>query len=260
MKSRSLFHRTMLALSFALGLGASQALAVSREFTKILPLSADGSFEINNVNGTVRIEGWDREEVEVRAVKSTPERESALDQVAIEIESSRDAVSISTRYPQDEGVEVAVDYVIHVPRHAQLNRVNNVNGTLRVMSSDGIGDLHTVNGNIEVYEGAGNVHAHTINGNVYLELRHPADTRGVSADTTNGSVLLAVPAGLPAELEARCMNGNFSSELPMVMRGAEQPRVIHGRLGTTGAGTSAAPIHLGTVNGTIRIVALRSTV
>jgi hypothetical protein len=261
MKSRSLFHRTLLALLFVLGLCSTQAFAVSREFAKTVPLNADGSFEINNVNGTVRIEGWDREEVEVRALKTTPERESALDQVAIEIESRPDAVFISTRYPQDEGVEVAVDYVIHVPRHAQLNRVNTVNGTLRVISSEGIGDLHTVNGNIEVYEGAGNVHAHTTNGNVYLELRHPADTRGVSADTTNGSVLLAIPAGLPADLEARCMNGNFSSELPMVTRGADQSRVIHGRLGATGGtAMSAPPIHLGTVNGTIRIVALHSTV
>jgi len=260
MKSRSLFCRMLFALSFALGLAASQAFPVSREVTKTIPLRADGSLEVNNVNGTVRIEGWDREEVEVRAVKSTPEKESALDQVAIEIESRPDSVSISTHYPQDEGVEVAVDYIIHVPRHAQLNRVNTVNGGVRVVSSDGIGDLHTVNGNIEVYEGAGNVHAQTTNGNVYLELKHPADSRGVSANTTNGSVLLAVPAGLPADLEARCMNGNFSSELPLVIRGASQPRVIHGRLGPAGSSTEASLIHLGTVNGTIRIIALRSTV
>jgi len=255
MTPRSLFRRSLLGLSIALGLCASGGFATTREFTKTLPLRADGSFELNNVNGTVRIEGWDREEVEVRATKSTPEKESTLEQVAIEIESRPGAVSVSTRYPQDEGVAVAVDYVIHVPRHAQLNRINNVNGTLRVMSSDSIGDLRTVNGNIEVYEGSGNVHAHTTNGNVYLELKHPGDSRGASAETTNGSVLLAIPADLPAELEARCMNGNFSSELPMVMRGAEQPRVVHGRLGVGGA-----PIHLGTVNGAIRVVALRSTV
>jgi len=251
----SVIRRSLLGLSLILGLNATHTAATTREFTKTLPLRADGSFELNNVNGTVRIEGWDREEVEVRAIKTTPEREAVLDQVAIEIESRPDAVSISTRYPQDEGVEVAVDYVIHVPRHAQLNRVANVNGTLRVMSSDSIGDLRTVNGNIEVYEGSGNVHAHTTNGNVYLELKHPGDSRGASAETTNGSVLLAIPTDLPAELEARCMKGNFSSELPMVLRGAEQPRVIHGRLGTGGA-----PIHLGTVNGAIRVVALRSTV
>ena len=255
MTIRSLIRCSLMALTLAMGLGAGQGSATSREFTKIVPLRADGSFELNNVNGTVRVEGWDREEVEVHAIKTTPERESALDQVAIEIESRPDAVSVSTRYPQDEGAEVAVDYVIHVPRHAQINRINNVNGTLRVVSTDSIGDLRTVNGNIEVYEGSGNVHAHTTNGNVYLELKHPADSRGVSANTTNGSVMLAIPADLPAELEARCMNGNFSSELPMVMKAAEQPRTVHGQLGKGGA-----PIHLGTVNGTIRIVALRSTV
>jgi len=255
MTFHSEFRRSLLVLSFALGLCAPPGFAITREFTKTLPLGANGSFELNNVNGTVRIEGWDREEVEVRAVKTTPDKESVLDQVAIEIDSHPDGVSVSTRYPQDEGVAVAVDYVIHVPRHAQLNRISNVNGTLRVISSDAIGDLHTVNGNIEVYEGSGDVHAHTTNGNVYLELKRPADSRGASAETTNGSVLLAIPADLPVDLEARCMNGNFSSELPMVMKGADQPRVVHGRLGPGGA-----PIHLGTVNGAIRIVALHSTV
>jgi DUF4097 and DUF4098 domain-containing protein YvlB len=112
-----------------------------------------------------------------------------------------------------------------------------------------------VNGNIEVYESSGDIHAHTTNGNVYVELKHANDARGAWAETTNGSVLLAIPADLPGELEARCMNGSFSSELPMVLKSAAQPRTVRGQLGRGGA-----PIHLGTVNGTIRVVALRSTV
>ena len=252
---RSTFRRSVLGLIFCLAFLAPQCFGVTREFTRTYPLRADGSFELSNVNGTVRIEGWDKDEVEVRAVKTTPDRESLLDLVAIDIDAKPDALSIATRYPQDEGVEVAVDYVIHVPRRAQLSHISNVNGTLRVVSSDSIGELHTVNGNIEVYEGSGNVHAHTTNGNVYLELKRPRDERGASAETTNGSVLLAIPADLPADLEARCMNGNFSSELPMVMKGAEQPRIVHGKLGRGGV-----PIHLGTVNGAIRVIALRSTV
>ena len=148
-----------------------------------------------------------------------------------------------------------MDYVIHVPRRVQLNHVNNINGTLRIISSDSIGELHTVNGNIEVYESSGNLHAHTTNGNVYVELKHQGDARGAFAETTNGSILLAIPTDLPADLDARCMNGSFSSDLPMVVKDADQPRTIHGKLGRGGA-----PIHLGTVNGTIRVVALRSTV
>ena len=255
MLHRSRLSRSAFGLLLSLVLLAPLCSGVTREFTRTYPLHADGSLELNNVNGTVRIEGWDKDEVEVRAVKTTPDQESLLDLVAIDIDAKPNALSISTRYPQEEGVAVAVDYVIHVPRHAQLSRINNVNGTLRVVSSESVGELHTVNGNIEVYEGSGNVRAHTTNGNVYLELKHPGDARGASAETTNGSVLLAIPADLPADLEARCMNGKFSSELPMVMSGAAEPRVVHGKLGHGGT-----PIHLGTVNGAIRVIALRSTV
>ncbi|HXY00117.1 MAG TPA: DUF4097 family beta strand repeat-containing protein [Candidatus Limnocylindrales bacterium] len=251
----SAFRRAALGVFLSIVFIVPLCFGVTREFTKTYPLSPNGTFELNNVNGTVRIEAWDKDQVEVRAVKSTPEQEELLDLVAIEVDAQPDSLSISTRYPQEEGVEVAVDYVIHVPRRAQLSRINNINGTLRVVSAQSIGELHTVNGNIEVYAGSGNVHAHTTNGNVYLELKRPRDARGASAETTNGSVLLAIPSDLPADVEARCMNGSFSSELPLIMKGAEQPRVVHGQLGRGGA-----PIRLGTVNGTIRIVVLRSTV
>jgi len=252
---RSAFRHVALGILLAASLAAPQCRGVTRETTQTFPLKSDGSFELSNVNGTVRIEAWDKDVVEVRAVKTTTDKEAALDLVSIDVNSSPDALSISTRYPQQGGVEVAVEYTIHVPRHAHLNHLSTVNGTLRIMDAESIGDLRTVNGNIEVYEGSGNVHAHTTNGNVYLEWKRPADLHGASAETTNGSVLLAIPADLRADLEARCMNGSFSSELPFVMHGADQPRVLHGRLGHGGV-----PIHLGTVNGTIRIVALRSTV
>jgi hypothetical protein len=252
---RSVFRRAVLGLLAVAALVAPGCFGTSQEITKTFSMRPDGSFDLNNVNGTVSIEGWDRDLVEVRAVKTTRDDQALLNMVAIDIEASPEGVSVSTRYPQQEGVEVAVDYVIHVPRQAQLNHVNNINGTVRIFRSEGLGELHTVNGNIEVYESSGDVHAHTTNGNVYVELKHPADTKGAFVETTNGSVLLALPNDLPADLEARCMNGSFSSELPMMMKGAAQPRTVRGQLGQGGA-----LIHLGTVNGTIRVIALRSTV
>jgi hypothetical protein len=252
---RSGLRAASLGLLLTVILFACPVYAGSQEITKTCPLRPDGSFELNNVNGTVRVEGWDRNEVEIRAIKTTPDQQSLLDLVAIDVDAKPDRVKVSTRYPQEEGVGVAVDYVVHVPRHALLQHINDINGTLRIFGSEGVGELHTVNGNIEVYGSSGDVHAHTTNGNVYVELMRPADARGAFAETTNGSVLLAIPAGLPAQLEARCMNGRFSSELPIVMLGSTQPRTIHGQLGQGGA-----PIHLATVNGTIRVIALRSTV
>jgi hypothetical protein len=90
---------------------------------------------------------------------------------------------------------------------------------------------------------------------VHLELAHVQEKNGAIAETTNGSVLLAVPADTQADLEARCLNGNFLSELPMSMASSVRPREVHGRLGNGGA-----PIRLRTVNGGIRVVALRSTI
>ena len=126
---------------------------------------------------------------------------------------------------------------------------------LPVITGYGVEDLRTVNGNIEVYEGGGSVHAHTTNGNVHLELLHVQDKNGAIAETTNGSLLLAVPADTHADLETRCLNGNFFSELPVTFESTLKPREMHGRLGRGGA-----PIRLHTVNGGIRLVALRSTV
>jgi DUF4097 and DUF4098 domain-containing protein YvlB len=229
--------------------------AISKEFNQSYPLQPGGSFELQNVNGGVEVQGWDRDSVEIRAVKTAKEKESDLERVSIEVDAKPDAISVATHYPQNEGVEVVVEYTVHVPHGARVEHIGTVNGTLRIAGVDAAEDLHTVNGNIEVYEGGGNVHARTTNGNVHLELVRIQDKKGATAETTNGSVLLAVPPDIQADLEARCLNGNFLSELPVTLEGSLRPREMHGRLGNGGA-----PIRLHTVNGGIRVVALRSTV
>ena len=234
---------------------AVPSFAISKEFNQSYPLQPGGSFELQNVNGTVDVQGWDRDVIEVHAVKTAKHKESDLERVSIEVDARPDAVSVATRYPQNEGVEVAVEYTIHVPHGARLDHVGTVNGTLRVTGVDTVGDLHTVNGNIEVFDAGGGVHAHTTNGNVHLELAHAPDKTGATAETTNGSLVLAVPSDMQAEVEARCLNGNFYSELPMTMESTQRPREMHGKLGRGGA-----PIHLRTVNGGIRVVILRSSV
>jgi hypothetical protein len=243
---------------FVLILAAAWTLpcfAISKEFNQSYPLQPGGSFELQNVNGAVEVQGWDRDSVEIRAVKSAKQKESDLERVSIEVDAKPDAISVATHYPQNEGVEVAVEYIVHVPRGARVEHIGTVNGTLRIAGVDTVEDLHAVNGNIEVYEGGGNVHARTTNGNVHLELVRVPDNNGSTAETTNGSILLAVPADIQANLETRCLNGNFLSELPVTMEGSLRPREMHGRLGNGGA-----PIRLHTVNGGIRVVALRSTV
>ena len=229
--------------------------AITKQFAETYPLEAGGTFELQNVNGTVQVQGWDRNEVEVRAVKTAKDHEADLDRVSIEVDAKPKSISVSTRYPQNEGVEVLVEYIVHVPHNSHVEHLSTVNGTLRISGVSDVEDLHTVNGGIEVYEAGGDVKARTTNGNVRVELASFRNTSGATAETTNGSVVLAVPTDTQADLEARCLNGNFLSEIPVSMEGGMKPREMHGRLGQGGA-----PIRLRTVNGAIRVVALRSTV
>jgi hypothetical protein len=254
MLRRSLVLPSLLVLILT-AVFAAPGFAITKEFNQTYPLQPGGSFELQNVNGTVEVEGWDRDTIEIRAVKTAKHRESDLELVSIDVDAKPSAVSVSTRYPQNEGVEVAVEYKVHVPHCAHVEHLGTVNGTLRVSGIEAVDDLRTVNGNIEVYEGGGSVHAHTTNGNVHLELLHVQDKNGAVAETTNGSVLLAVPADTQADLETRCLNGNFFSELPVAFESTLKPRELHGKLGRGGV-----PIRLRTINGGIRLVALRSTI
>ncbi len=174
MSRRALCLSTFLTLVLAIA-SAAPCFAISKEFDRTYPLQAGGSFELQNVNGTVDVQTWDRDEVEVHAVKTAKHQESDLALVSIDVDAKPDSVSVTTRYPQNEGVEVAVEYVVHVPRGAHVEHLGTVNGTLRVAGVEAVEDLRTVNGNIEVYEGGGAVRAHTTNGNVHLELLHIQD-------------------------------------------------------------------------------------
>jgi hypothetical protein len=252
---RNTLRATALTMLTMAAIWAVPSYGISKEFDQNYPLAPGGSFELQNVNGTVEVQGWDRDVVEVHAVKIAKHRESDLERVTIEVDAKPNAVSVATHYPQDEGVEVSVEYTIHVPRGAHVEHVGTVNGSLRIVSADNIEELHTVNGNIEVFEGGGALHARTTNGNVQMEVAHVREKEGVTAETTNGSVVLAVPSDTQADLETRCMNGNFSSELPIRMESTQRPREMHGKIGHGGA-----PIHLRTINGGIRVAVLRSTV
>src|ERR1700751_5012617 len=193
-RSVSLSALFIIVLAVAL---APASRAITKEFNQTYPLQPGGSFELQNVNGTVDVQGWDRDTIEIHAVKTAKNRESDLELVSIDVDAKPSVVSVATRYPQNEGVEVAVEYTVHVPHCAKVEHLGTVNGTLRIAGVSEVDELRTVNGNIEVYEADSEVHAHTTNGNVHLELSHVHGVSGTVAETTNGSGILAGPPNAP---------------------------------------------------------------
>ncbi len=234
---------------------AAPGFALDDVFQQTYPLPAGGSFELQNVNGAVVVSGWEREGVEVYAKKTTQGNPRDLERVRIEVNARPDSVSVQTRYPQGDGVAVSVEYHIRVPRRVELRQVATVNGAVRVFGVEGAGELRSVNGNVEAYDSAGRLSVHTTNGNVRVELRQLDAGNPISVETVNGSVVLALPGDAGAELDARSLNGDFRSELPLTLQGSLGVREFRGRLGSGGS-----PVRIRTVNGGIRVVATRPTV
>ncbi len=231
------------------------------QFERTVPLASGGTFSLSNVNGSIEIEGWDRDEVEISARKFTTGTAENLRQVGIEVSLSSGSVAVATHYPEGSGVEVNVEFRVRVPARVHLAAVGTVNGSVTVHDVSGDGSLAAVNGNVLLARGAGIFSARATNGNVSLELlsldgglASPADSArstpraGITAQTINGSVVVALPADAGAELEARTQNGDFSSDLPLLAHTSAAGRAIRGRVGSGGP-----PLYLRTVNGSIRL-------
>jgi hypothetical protein len=243
----SLIVKVLVAFAGMLCLGAPD-FALSQVFEQKYPLSSGGSFTLENVNGSVQVDGWEREEVEVRAVKIAQGDAQDLERVKIDVESCPEHVLVRTKYPKGEGVAVSVDYHIHVPSRVLLGSVETVNGSVVVRGIEGTGALRSVNGNVEVLDSAGRFSARTTNGNLRLELRQLADGAPMAIETVNGSVALGLPANARADLKVLSMNGEFSSELPVAAKGSLTTRSFQGKIGSGGGEVSVR-----TINGGIRL-------
>jgi hypothetical protein len=265
MRTARLILGTVLAAAVLVLIGGLPARAADELFDRTVPLAAGGSFSLQNVNGSVSVSGWDREAVEVRAVKTSSDpvarfAVSDLSRVQVGVVTTPGGVAVTTTYPREEIGDVSVTYEVRVPRRVWLQQVTTVNGSVHVSGLQGTGELHSVNGDVVVEDSAGAFSANTTNGDILLELASlngPAHAAGVGTQnplrvqTVNGSIVLALPADAKATLAVQCRNGEFHSDFPVSMLGAYTPREFHGRLG--GGGT---PVRLSTVNGAIRIRAL----
>src|SRR2546430_5456650 len=134
-------------LVLVLAASAASCLAITKEFNQSYPLQPGGVFELQNVNGTVDVQGWDRDTIEIHAVKTAKQKESDLELVSIDVDARPGAVSVATRYPQNEGVEVMVEYHVRVPHCAHVAHLGTVNGTPRASGAEGGTDLGTGNRN-----------------------------------------------------------------------------------------------------------------
>jgi hypothetical protein len=214
-------------------------------------LSADGRFELENVNGEITLRTWSEESVRIE-VERAAVTEAMLDEIEIEIEGEGSAVRVKTRYPKSRGFFMGgpkgkVDYEITVPRKAEV-RLKTVNGRVDVEGLRGDLRVESVNGGLELADLGGEVRAKTVNGGIHADFDAVRASAHHRFETVNGGVEVVVPEGTGGRLEARTVNGGIDCDLPLEVT-VQKKRRLEGRLGP-GDGR----FDIDTVNGGIGVI------
>ncbi|HEY9419905.1 MAG TPA: DUF4097 family beta strand repeat-containing protein [Thermoanaerobaculia bacterium] len=258
-------EKTMKGLPIFLALllvaGAAQAEKLKQRFDKTVPLKAGAKVTLENGNGPVLFEAWDRDEVRIEAEKWAESKRSdvakkALGQIRILVNQTPGALKIRTQVDTNgqgevmdwllgKEVRTGVSYRVRVPRQA-IVAASNVNGALTVNALQGDLDLTTVNGKIAISKANGTVRATTVNGGIEAELADVSDD--LWFETVNGGVELRLPADSRLTLDASMAHGVVRSDFPVAGADQKKRNILKGTV--NGGGNK---VYIRTVNGGIQL-------
>ena len=232
--------RSMTLFAAAALLAASPAIRAGTPINERAAADPAGSVEVSNVAGTVRVTGWDRNEVEVTGElgKGTEKLEFAVADKVTRIK----VIMPGKSYDVEE-----TDLVIHVPAASRLS-VNTVSADIEVqgllgaqrlqsVSADilttaagedvecksvsgdvavngsfkkGLLTITTVSGDATALRVAGEVNANSVSGDITLGLGETSRSR---ARSTSGDLTLAALLAADGKLDAESISGDVRLEL-----------------------------------------------
>ena len=245
----SLFSVSLLAALLATAFAMTASAQVTEEFHRTVPLSANGRIALDNINGNVTIAGWERNEVQIDAVKKASNQQK-LDEARIEVDGSGDSVHIRTRYPEGRtnNNPATVTYQLRVPRVARLDSISLVNGSLDVSQVSGDIKADLVNGKANAHDLAGRAELSSVNGTINAYYRTLDNVTGIELKSVNGSVRLGLPSSPNADVRVSTVNGGITTDFPLQVQGKFMGRHLDGKLGNGGT-----RIEISNVNGSVHI-------
>lgn len=224
------------------------------------------ALSVSNVSGTVRVEGWERDTIEVRYVKQARGQE-ALGDFRVEILTDGDTLKVRPQYAPQAGFRFGpVSFDLKVPSTLRQLKVHSVSGRIEVrgLSADIDQELETVSGSISTdragnlrvkstsggidFSFAGdNLRVKTVSGTINGRIRSLKQGGAVEVETVSGSVNLSAFAGLDAELRLQSVSGSITCDFPLLISERRRNR-LEGRIAA-----GAVPLAVKTVSGSINL-------
>ena len=204
---------------------------LKKEFNVTNP--SGNTLAIYNLNGSIRVEGYDGNEVVVEIDKTISAKTSQIleqgkQEFKVMMEQQGDSIIAYISGPFDSrpnrnnrnrddkrkiDYDFDLDYTVKVPYSINLH-VSTVNrGNVTVDGVTGSLAVFNVNGAIRVEKASGPSEIRTVNGNVDANFVRVPDGSS-SFKTINGDINLTCPPTLSADCEFKSMHGEFYTDFP----------------------------------------------
>ncbi len=229
----------------------------TEKFEQSYALSANGRVNVSNVNGSIVVEAWERNEVRLEATKIADTKEALAD-VQLKIDSRADSFSVEADYDSwrqrgEKGWKnhgkLEIQFRLSVPRTAVLDDIETVNGSVTVSNFVNMTKVSAVNGNVNASNLRGTAYLETVNGEVAADFDRLEPGSKISLETVNGRVNLVIPSDANATIKADSLNGEIKNDFGLpVRKGKYVGRDMYGRVGT-----GDVQIRMESVNGPLSV-------
>lgn len=231
---------------------------LAEEVDETLTAAPDGEVDISNIAGSITVEGWSRNAVEVTGTLGRNVEKLVF-------ERDGDNVLIQVKVPRKGGRGTDADLSIRVPEKSSID-VSGVSSDITVTSVRGVQRLQTVSGDVETESFGNDVSAESVSGDV--EVEGDASDNETSISTVSGDVVLergsgivragsvsgdvTVDEGSFGRAELGTVNGDVIFRSGLRKGGRFSAETVNGDLDVEFVGDVSARVEIETFNGSIR--------
>jgi DUF4097 and DUF4098 domain-containing protein YvlB len=198
------------------------------KFQKVEKLAPDGKVYLSNVSGDIKILIWDRDEVNIDAVKVSKadtlekaKENAAL--VSIDVDRKDSRLDILTHYPEGflkekhKNLNVSVNINLTIPAKAEIE-VRDVSGDVFAENIGGYAKLQTVSGDVTLAKAAKGGVCNTVSGDLKIsDVSGDLKIKAVSGDLTVTSLAGSLNAEtVSGDVKLKGMKGAKSIDVNVI--------------------------------------------
>ena len=210
----------------------------AEDVNRKIDASRDGHINVSNISGSVTVNGWTRNEVEVTGTLGRNVEELIF-------ERDGDDILVKVKVPKDSGRGIDSDLRISVPQNSSID-IGTVSADIDVTTVTGEQSLHTVSGDVTTEFTGADLTAESVSGDV--EVSGDSADGEIEANTVSGDVTLFRVGG---EVVGKSVSGDVIVDEGSFTRAALS--TVNGEIVFQGELREDGRLSIETINGSVDV-------